>query len=337
MSNPKISVIIPILNGEPFIKDCLSFLKAQSFRDFEIIAVIDTRSSDKSLELMQEGLKEFPFSQILLQDKGYRQGGNRNVGLNVAQGEYLWFYDVDDAPTPFFLESMNTVLDLTGADFACCNFRNVGKKKKIKKAKEQTQIRILNQEEAITFCNLGKMPIAPWGKVFRTDFLKENHIEFQDIGAEDVLFTYVCLKACRKVSVYDKELYAYRQTQNSICRSTIKPDLRGQEEIASYCRVDEIFQDNWDVLVHSAVMKMRSSTHMTFKSAITYAKSDINRYNYDHYLKGFFEAGWNLHLPRLYFLAVRVYIKLVYKRNGSRGVNMKTDLGNLVPYASNPA
>ena len=335
MSHPKISVIVPILNGGPFIRDCLSFLKAQTYRDFEIIAVIDTRSTDNSLELMQEGLKEFPASQILLQDKGYRQGGNRNIGLAVAQGDYLWFCDVDDAPVPTFLESMNIVLDLTDADFACCNFTNVGPNGLIKKKKEQTQIRILNQEQAIEFCNLGKMPIAPWGKMFKTGFLKENHIEFEDIGAEDVLFTYVCLKACSKVSVYDKELYAYRQTPNSVCRATIKPDLRGQEEIASYGRVDEIFPDNRDVLIHSAIMKMRSSMHMTYRSAIAYAKSDVNRYNYDHYLKGYFEAGWNRRLPRLYFIAVRSYIKLVYKRNGSRGVNMRTDLGYLIPYPQN--
>lgn len=50
---PEISIIVPVYNGAQYIKQCVSFLDAQRFDDFEIIFSVDTKSSDNTMEIVE--------------------------------------------------------------------------------------------------------------------------------------------------------------------------------------------------------------------------------------------------------------------------------------------
>ena len=93
---PKISFIIPIYNGEKFIARCVSSVIDQGLplNDFEII-IINDGSTDDSLSVVQELQKKHAAIRIINQDN---QGVAvaRNVGIDAAVGEYLWFVDNDD-------------------------------------------------------------------------------------------------------------------------------------------------------------------------------------------------------------------------------------------------
>ena len=93
---PKISFIIPIYNSEKFIARCVSSVIDQGLplNDFEII-IINDGSTDDSLSVVQELQKKHAAIRIINQDN---QGVAvaRNVGIDAAVGEYLWFVDNDD-------------------------------------------------------------------------------------------------------------------------------------------------------------------------------------------------------------------------------------------------
>lgn len=327
MVTPKISIVVPVRNGSHYLRNCVQYIENQSFKNIEVIFVVDAHSEDDSVQLAEKIVSEKDNYKLIIQNSGMRQGGNRNLGLRKATGSEIWFLDVDDAPSPLFLEKMHEALSVTDSDFVCCNFNNVSPKGVPKTKNRPGQISIMNREEAIRFCNYGRMPIAPWSKLFKTSFLKNSNIEFEDIGAEDVLFTYTCLKSCKQICALDEALYAYRMTSNSVCRNTLDLDLRGKEEIQAYSRVEALFKDDQETALHCAVMKMRSSTHMTLRTAISFAKSNQSKESYNLYLKKLFEGKWHRYLPRTYFIAVRIYVKLIYKRPGSIGVHMKLHSG----------
>lgn len=105
----KISVVIPVYNAEAFIKKSYNSIMHQSLTDFEIIYV-DNNSADQSLQELKKIENQDHRVRVLQQTK---QGAApaRNLGLQAAQGDYVYLFDVDDEIYPDALNTMIKVLD----------------------------------------------------------------------------------------------------------------------------------------------------------------------------------------------------------------------------------
>ena len=88
------SVIIPVYNTAEYLRECLDSVLDQKQKDIEII-LVDDGSDDGSLEIEEEYAANYPFIRLLRQDHEY-QGTARNRGLEIAQGEFVYFMDSDD-------------------------------------------------------------------------------------------------------------------------------------------------------------------------------------------------------------------------------------------------
>ena len=116
----KISVIIPVYNSGEYLKQCLDSILSQSYIDFEIIC-IDDFSSDNSLDILQEySLKD---SRITIIRNPYNIGAarSRNIGIQLARGEYLIILDSDDWYAANFFKLMVEKADALLADLVICN------------------------------------------------------------------------------------------------------------------------------------------------------------------------------------------------------------------------
>ncbi len=82
---PDVSVVILNFNGKEHLKNCLQSLKAQSYRNFEVI-VSDNNSSDGSQEMVA---KEFPKFKLIRNSENYGVSKGYNVGVRLAKGEYV--------------------------------------------------------------------------------------------------------------------------------------------------------------------------------------------------------------------------------------------------------
>ncbi len=103
---PKISVIIPVYNGEKTIQQTVDSVLNQTFQDFELI-VINDGSIDSTLEILSN------ISDPRLQVFSYPNSGapkSRNRGFDQSSGEYIAFLDADDLWTPDKLEAQLTAL-----------------------------------------------------------------------------------------------------------------------------------------------------------------------------------------------------------------------------------
>ncbi len=88
----KISIVTPFHNGKQYLTDYFESLCAQSFRDFEVIFVLD-RAEDIS-EITAEYEKRL--SMRVIPSKGEGVAAARNTGINAAEGEFVYFMDADD-------------------------------------------------------------------------------------------------------------------------------------------------------------------------------------------------------------------------------------------------
>ena len=90
--NDLVSVIIPVYNGEKYIKKCIESILKEKIDDLEIIVINDS-STDSTLKL----LKEYK-DRIIIKNNKKNCGVSysRNYGLSIATGEYVMFVDSDD-------------------------------------------------------------------------------------------------------------------------------------------------------------------------------------------------------------------------------------------------
>ena len=92
----KLSVVVPLYNKEKYIDRCLKSLLAQevSSADYEII-IVDDGSTDSSQSIAQEYAEKHLNIQLFCQ-QNQGAGAARNKGLELANGDYIYFLDADD-------------------------------------------------------------------------------------------------------------------------------------------------------------------------------------------------------------------------------------------------
>lgn len=107
----KLSIIVPVYNmaTEGKLNYCLDSLVGQTIRglyDYEILCV-DDASTDDSLEILLDYQKRYPELVCVIPNPvNLRQGGAKNAGLRVAQGEWIGFIDSDDWVSPDYYEKL---------------------------------------------------------------------------------------------------------------------------------------------------------------------------------------------------------------------------------------
>lgn len=113
---PKISIILPVYNVEPYLDECLKSILDQSFDDFEVIAVNDG-STDRSLEICERYAVQDRRIKVINQ---INQGvaATRNTGIKAAQGDYVTWIDSDDWVETEYLTILHELATRFQADIA---------------------------------------------------------------------------------------------------------------------------------------------------------------------------------------------------------------------------
>jgi CDP-glycerol glycerophosphotransferase (TagB/SpsB family)/glycosyltransferase involved in cell wall biosynthesis len=123
-----LSVVIPVLNVEAYVSECLASVAGQSYTNLEII-VVDDGSTDESMRLVGEFAKWDKRIKVIRLEHG-GNGRARNIGVAAATGAYLTFADSDDIVAPGAYELMMSTITKTDSDFVVgSSDRLVGKKR----------------------------------------------------------------------------------------------------------------------------------------------------------------------------------------------------------------
>ena len=124
----KLSVIVPVYNmaADKKLEYCLESLINQTIEDYEIIAVDDC-STDNSLEILRRyETKHADKFKVIASPVNKKQGGAKNLGLEIAKGEWIGFIDSDDWITLDYYEKLLKKAEETGADMVGCDYHLTG-------------------------------------------------------------------------------------------------------------------------------------------------------------------------------------------------------------------
>lgn len=101
LSTPLISILIPVYNAGPFVKQALDSVLAQTYGNFEVLLINDG-STDNSQEVIAT-YRDPRLISISQSNSGVARTLNR--GISLARGEYIWRHDADDTSVPYQLEA----------------------------------------------------------------------------------------------------------------------------------------------------------------------------------------------------------------------------------------
>ena len=208
MSKPAISVIIPVYNAQDGIKRCVDSLLNQSFKNLEIILLNDG-SKDNSLNILKEYELKYSFVRVIdKQNEGVAV--TRNKGILLAEGEYIMFMDNDDFVDSDYIETFYQAIHEKNLDLVIGGYKRVNQDNQI----------IFSQD--IQKSEWSKYIImAPWAKVYRTEFLKTNNLEFFDYGiGEDIIFNLAAYKTTDKIGLLDYKGYNWYYNNQSISNTS---------------------------------------------------------------------------------------------------------------------
>lgn len=119
----QLSIIVPVYNmaADGKLQFCLESLLHQTVTDMEIIAV-DDASTDNSLEVLRDYEKRYPEQlKVIASPVNKKQGGAKNMALDICKGEYIGFVDSDDWVTNDMYEKLLLEAKRTGADIVACD------------------------------------------------------------------------------------------------------------------------------------------------------------------------------------------------------------------------
>lgn len=316
----RVSVIIPAYNESNNVQRLLGYLEEQAFEDMEAIFVVDEKSTDDTLDLVKKIAEHDKRIKAILQRGTGSLGGARNIGLDSATGKYVWFLDADDRPYPDFLRTMHSLAEEHGADIVQCNF--------IRSHNPETEEPdvdcspfVASGKEALMERAYEKVPVTAWSMMIRRDFILNNSLKFvEGKYAEDVDFIYRAFEKCEKYCYCRRPLYLYLQNKDSICFS--KQNEHGQGEIFVYDRLYDHFEKGDPEFYkvfrrRSALMRVRSASHMDRENFITYIKSqkcrDMMKKELSDPLAP--EYVWLMISPSSYYIAMKIFLKFIYYRD----------------------
>ena len=202
----KVSVIIPVYNVEPYLKQCMDSVVGQTLKDIEIICV-DDGSTDNSLDILREYAAEDSRIQIIEQ-KNAGAGAARNNGMRYATGKYLSFLDSDDFFEPRMLEKAYDLAEKDQADFVAYKSDQYHTDKNqfvpvnwVIRENEIPPYHPFNHRQMTG--NVFKVFVGwAWDKLFLKEFVDKYHLTFQEQRtSNDMLFVFSAVALAKKISV----------------------------------------------------------------------------------------------------------------------------------------
>ena len=91
----KVSVVIPVYNTGKYLEESINSILQQTLKEMEII-IINDGSTDNSAEVLNHFEQQDKRIKILTHENNKGLSEARNTGINVVQGQYLYFFDSDD-------------------------------------------------------------------------------------------------------------------------------------------------------------------------------------------------------------------------------------------------
>ena len=279
---PKVSIIIPVYNVEPYLDQCVQSVLHQTLKEIEVI-LVDDESPDRCPAMCDAYAQQDNRVKVIHKKNG-GLGFARNSGLDVATGKYVAFVDSDDFIAPNMMEVLYDTAIQYGADEVRSGviFYENGKESIRHDVDKVTVFRGKEEVKRFVFDYLGPAPeeyrdckymMSVWLALHSRKVIEENHIRFtseRQTLSEDLVFgmelfpkmdCIVCIPDC---------FYYYRKNPQSLSHHFSWEKFKRQEAMfkAVKTRLDAVYpkEEYWLHFLRSKFLYMRNSIATVFST-----------------------------------------------------------------------
>ena len=203
------TIIIPIYNGGKYISNTLESIINQTFKNFEVICINDF-SNDNSLDILEEYAKKDSRIKVINNKKNLGAALTRNIGIDIAKGEYIYFLDADDYIDEKYIECMVNKIEQENCDVVL-NLSIMNETNGISTPyKHPSMPEIIKDGEFLNkITTIHDAPCFIWARIYRKSFLDEYNLRFINTHADDVVFNTVTTIYTDKIYIFYGENYHY--------------------------------------------------------------------------------------------------------------------------------
>ena len=182
----KFSIVVPVYNAEKYLQRCLDSLLTQDLdpAEYEVIAVNDGSQDTSEAILQRMAETHVQLKWVTTPNQGVSEA--RNLGCNMANGRYLLFVDADDYIMPNTLIRMYEILEQKQLDVLVMDYTfwdDMGQRHLFSDSYRKGSLleQVMEGKEFMQLC----LPQVVWCSAYRTEFWRDNHLNFLPIRHED--------------------------------------------------------------------------------------------------------------------------------------------------------
>ena len=291
-----VSIVIPVYNVIANLDRAVQSVIHQTYSNWELI-LIDDGSTDGSGEVCEKYEKSYPQIHVVHQrNKGVSAA--RNIGINVAKGEFLTFVDSDDYISSQFIERLVQEVDLYDIIIGGYHLMDeYGTERKKQIFPLNNYVIYEHRRQVLDDFRQGRFNYI-WGRIFSSKIIKDNKIKFDENikFAEDTIFMIDVLNVSKSVKfIRDADYFYVKYSKNTLSTVPLSIELFNQ--------IDESNE-----LVFHSLRKLLGNIHA--KKAVAFHVGIL----YKEYLNLIFQQ------PEVNWTLIRFMYSQSWFKYGSSGV-----------------
>lgn len=318
MEEIKISVIMPVYNVARYLRRSIDSVLKQTFKGFELI-LVDDGSTDASPSILDE-YKENPRVNVI-HKKNSGSGLSRNVGLDVAKGQYVYFMDPDDWLEGEMLRDNYELIRKASPDILLFG------------SYDHLENRVTSQNLDNEFLQskksfLERLPqlfkknvmYTVWNKIYKKSFLLNFNLRFgSERSGQDYVFNIKVYDKVNTMLVTNKKYYHYVIQRKDSATTNFRKDMfdlyrHEQIELINFIeknniRAKDIINDRWYFILNNSWRRALSQKNLRKSNA--YTKNILSEYSKNKYIQIKYLTKFKWKIKYLLFFKSHIY--MLYK------------------------
>lgn len=226
MNSPLVTISIPIYQCEQHIERCLQSVVNQSYQNLEIL-LVDDKGTDSSMERVAEMMNQYPLHnwRLIANEKNSGLSVVRNVGINEAQGKYLFFLDSDDELMPDAIAKLVEAAEREQVEMVCGNTITIqlDSKQEVDAFKLKQFGKLMGNQPIFESFVYGLFPVPSWNKLMKVEVLRSQQAYFKEgLFAQDNLQTFIMVLSLNSAYFLEDDTYIYYLHAQSVIHNRNK-------------------------------------------------------------------------------------------------------------------
>lgn len=234
MNGIKVSIIMPVYKVEEYVGKAIESIQQQTLKEFEFI-IVDDGTPDRSGEICDEYARKDSRIQVIHKENGGAPSA-RNIAIDIAKGEYLYFMDSDDWAEPTMLEDMYGLAKLNNSQLVVAGFYidtyyGDGAYRTDDYYVEDMVFSDREEFRQNAYKLFDKnLLYTPWNKLFQASYIKDNNLKFPKTFWDDFPFNLSVVEKIERVTVTSRQYYHFIRARAESETASYRPNMYTKRE-----------------------------------------------------------------------------------------------------------